>query len=89
MTKKEQLIENLKNTIFLYVKDRKDWKDTKRIEDWICLILNEFGYEFTSNRIVARLKMRHLEEIYQAQTLEEKKTACNKFFNDFFVHFRP
>lgn len=88
MTKKERLIENLKNTIHLYCEDRKEGKDVKRIEDGLKAILDEFGYMFTSNRIVARLKMQQLEKVYKAETLEGKEEALKVFFNDFFVHFR-
>lgn len=88
MTKKQRLIENLKTTIYLYFEDRKDGKDVKRLEDGITQLLDEFGYQFTSNRIVARLKMRQLSQIYNAKTSDERDEALHSFFKDFFIHFR-
>lgn len=86
MTKTE-LIENLKNTIFMYCKDRKDWKDIKRIEDWLVYLMSLCNYQFISNRIVARLKMKQLEAIYNSKTQEERKENCKAFFSDFLIHF--
>jgi hypothetical protein len=85
---KSELIENLKNTIHLYCDNRKHNKDTKWIEDWLVEIMKICNYQWISNRIVARLKMRQLESIYNSKTQDERIENCKNFFSDFLIHFR-
>lgn len=63
-TKKEKLALNLQNLVNLYIEDRDEWKDITRVQSWILELLKEFNIQFTSNKIVARQKMKELDELY-------------------------
>lgn len=64
----DKLIENLKNTAFLYFEDRDAEKDTTRIKSWLKEIIKTLDLElkYASENAVIETAYKKLEELRQA-----------------------
>lgn len=84
----QQLIENLKNTISLYVEDKENWKDTKWIKNGLFEILDTFkiNCKYTKRDEVVENGYFQLANIYKAlkqKDIEKVKKETNTFYNIF------
>lgn len=84
----DKLIENLKNTAFLYFEDRNAEKDTSRIKSWFREIIKtlELELKYTSEDSVIETAYKKLEELRQAtktNDLTQTRKALYSYFNVF------
>lgn len=84
----EQLINNLKNTAFLYFEDRNAGKGTERIKSWLKEIIKTLKLElkYTPENEVIERAYKKLEELRQAtktNDLTQTRRALYSYFNVF------
>lgn len=84
----QELINNLKNTAFLYFEDRNAGKDTDRIKDWLKEIIKTLDLElkYTAENEVIERGYKKLEELRQAtktNDLTQTRRALYSYFNVF------
>lgn len=86
----DKLIENLKNTAFLYFEDRDAGRDTTRIKSWLKEIIKTLGLElkYTSEEAIIETAYKKLEELRQATKTNDLVLTRSKlysFFNTFTI----
>lgn len=84
----QELINNLKNTAFLYFEDRNAGKDTERIKSWLKEIIKTLNLElkYTQEGEVIETAYKKLEELRQAtktNDLTQTRKALYSYFNVF------
>lgn len=84
----QELINNLKNTAFLYFEDRNAGKDTERIKSWLKEIIKALNLElkYTPQDEVIETAYKKLEELRQAtktNDLTQTRKALYSYFNVF------
>ena len=82
-----ELTENLKNTACLYIEDKKDWKDTKWILNWLSDIYERLiDPKYWKKEDVIKRAYDQLENIYTAtktRDLELIRKELTRLFNIF------
>ena len=84
----QQLIENLKNTIYLYIEDTENWKDTNWIKNGLCEIIDTFkiNCKYTKKQDIVNNAYFQLSQIHKAskaKDIEKIRKETNTFFNIF------
>ena len=84
----QELINNLKNTAFLYFEDRNAGKDTERIKSWLKEIIKtlKLDLKYTPQDEVIETAYKKLEELRQAtktNDLTQTRRALYSYFNVF------
>lgn len=84
----QELINNLKNTAFLYFEDRNAGKDTERIKSWLKEIIKALNLDlkYTPEGEVIETAYKKLEELRQAtktNDLTQTRRALYSYFNVF------
>lgn len=81
----DKLIENLKNTAFLYFEDRNAEKDTTRIKSWLKEIIKalELELKYTSEDAVIETAYKKLEELRQATKENDLALTRRKLYSYF------
>lgn len=81
----DKLIENLKNTAFLYFEDRNAEKDTTRIKSWLKEIIKtlELELKYTSESAVIETAYKKLEELRQATKSNDLALTRRKLYSYF------